>query len=80
MDFTIRWASLEDWDEAMDMVWKTFLKFDAPDCTPETLAPIFKGCSCAQIESVLNRAPMIAAQQGKEAFGIAEVRLAMKEH
>lgn len=52
----------------------------APDCTPETLAPIFKGCSCAQIESVLNRAPMIAAQQGKEAFGIAEVRLAMKEH
>ena len=52
----------------------------APDCTPETLAPIFKGCSCAQIESVLNRAPMIAAQQGREAFGIAEVRLAMKEH
>ncbi len=52
----------------------------APDCTPETLAPIFKGCSCAQIESVLNRAPMIAAQQGRESFGIAEVRLAMKEH
>ena len=51
-----------------------------PDCTPETLAPIFKGCSCAQIESVLNRAPMIAAQQGRESFGIAEVRLAMKEH
>ena len=51
-----------------------------PDCTPETLAPLFKGCSCAQIESVLNRAPMIAAQQGREAFGIAEVRLAMKEH
>ena len=52
----------------------------AADCTPETLAPIFKGCSCAQIESVLNRAPMIAAQQGRESFGIAEVRLAMKEH
>jgi hypothetical protein len=29
---------------------------------------------------VLNRAPMIAAQQGRESFGIAEVRLAMKEH
>ena len=35
MDFTIRWASNEDWEEAMEMVWKTFLKFDAPDCTPE---------------------------------------------
>ncbi|MCR4940513.1 MAG: AAA family ATPase [Treponemataceae bacterium] len=50
------------------------------DCTPEVLAPIFKGFSCAQIESVLNRAPMIASQQGKDTFGIAEVRLAMKEH
>ena len=52
----------------------------ASDCTPESLAQLFKGCSCAQIESVLNRAPMIAAQQDREAFGIAEVRLAMKEH
>ncbi len=52
----------------------------AADCTPEVLAPLFKGCSCAQIESVLNRAPIIAAQKGRESFGIAEVRQAMKDH
>lgn len=52
----------------------------SPDCNPDVLAPIFKGCSCAQIESVLNRAPLLAAQEGKDAFGLAEVRMAMKEH
>lgn len=52
----------------------------APECTPDVLAALFKGFSCAQIESVLNRAPLIAAQNGSETFGLAEVKLALKEH
>ncbi len=30
-EIVIRRASVEDWEPAMEMVWKTFLKFEAPD-------------------------------------------------
>lgn len=35
MGVEIRWAKKEEWDEAMAMVWETFLEFDARDCTPD---------------------------------------------
>ena len=35
MEYAIRWAKQDEWDLAMEMVWETFLRFDAPDCTPE---------------------------------------------
>ena len=35
MEYAIRWAKQDEWYRAMDMVWRTFLRFDAPDCTPE---------------------------------------------
>lgn len=33
--YTIRWALPEDWEPAMDMVWRTFLKFEGKDYTQE---------------------------------------------
>lgn len=33
--YDFRWARPEEWDETMEMVWKTFLKFDACDYTQE---------------------------------------------
>lgn len=33
--YTIRWALPEDWDPAMDMVWRTFLKFEGRDYSQE---------------------------------------------
>jgi len=35
MDYVIRWAKREEWDATMDMVWKTFLKYDGGDCSQE---------------------------------------------
>ena len=35
MDFDVRWAKREEWDEAMHVVWQTFLEFDSKDCSPE---------------------------------------------
>ena len=54
-------------------------KNPADECTPSALAKMLNGASCAQIESVLNRAPLIAAQAGREAFNLEDVRAAIKE-
>ena len=33
--YQIRWAEVEDWTPAMNMIWKTFLKFEGNEYTPE---------------------------------------------
>ena len=33
--YTIRWAKPEDWPETMQMVWQTFMRFEAADYTEE---------------------------------------------
>lgn len=33
--YEIRWMKPEEWDETMDMVWRTFMKYEAVDYTPE---------------------------------------------
>ncbi|MBQ9238962.1 MAG: ATP-dependent metallopeptidase FtsH/Yme1/Tma family protein [Treponema sp.] len=48
-------------------------------CTPETLSQMFHGFSCAKIESVLNRAALIATDAGQNAFTLDDVRTAVKE-
>lgn len=52
--------------------------FDA-ECTVDALATIFRGFSAAHIESVLNRAPLIALQNGRDSFTLADVRSALRE-
>lgn len=33
--YQIRWAKVEDWTPAMNMIWKTFMKFEGPVYTAE---------------------------------------------
>ncbi len=33
--YEIRWAKKRDWEPAMDMIWRTFLRFEAKDYTEE---------------------------------------------
>ena len=33
--YQIRWAEAEDWTPAMNMIWKTFLKFEGNEYSPE---------------------------------------------
>ena len=48
-------------------------------CTPETLAKMTDGYSCAKIESVLNRAALLAGQDNRDAFTMDDFRQACKE-
>ena len=48
-------------------------------CTPQVLAKQFNGFSCAKIESVLNRAALLAGQAGRNSFTLDDVTAAMKE-
>lgn len=53
-------------------------KKPAAQCTPEILARRFEGFSCAKIESVLNKAALLAEQKGNETFSPAEIEEACK--
>ena len=33
--YEIRWARVEEWEPAIKMVWRTFLRFEASDYTEE---------------------------------------------
>lgn len=35
ISYQIRWAGAEDWTPAMNMIWKTFLKFEGNEYSPE---------------------------------------------
>ncbi len=48
-------------------------KAPAPECTPDALARRFNGFSCAKIESVLNRAALLAAQDNRAAFTMEDI-------
>lgn len=54
-------------------------KTHSAECTPQTLAKLFDKFSCAKIESVLNRASLIAAQNERNEFSIEDIKLAMRE-
>ena len=48
-------------------------------CTPETLAKMTDGYSCAKIESVLNRAALLAGQAERTEFTLEDVKRASSE-
>lgn len=51
----------------------------ASSLSAENLAHSFNGFSCAQIESVINRAALIANQAGRNEFTLDDIQLALKE-
>lgn len=54
-------------------------KQPAAECSPETLAKLFNGYSCAKIESVLNGAALLAGQAGRSEFTVEDVKTAAAE-
>ena len=54
-------------------------KDPAAECSPETLARMFNGYSCAKIESVLNSAALRAGQEGRAEFTLEDVKSATNE-
>ena len=54
-------------------------KQPAAECSPETLAKLFNGYSCAKIESVLNGAALLAGQASRSEFTLEDVKTAAAE-
>ncbi len=54
-------------------------KQPAAECSAEVLARLFNGYSCAKIESVLNSAALLAGQEGRAEFTLADVKTAANE-
>lgn len=52
----------------------------AAECTTGVLVKMFDGFSCAKIESVLNRAALLASQAGRSDFTLEDVRAAIREN
>ena len=54
-------------------------KAHSADCTPQTLSKLFNGFSCAKIESVLNRAALLAGQANRSEFTLNDVNAAVHD-
>ena len=54
-------------------------KSPAAECTPEAIAKMTDGYSCAKIESILNRAALLAGQAERDAFTMDDFRSACKD-
>lgn len=54
-------------------------KTPSSECTSSLLVKMFEGFSCAKIESVLNRAALIASQEARLEFTLDDVRRAVSE-
>ena len=54
-------------------------KNPAEEASPEAIAKMTDGYSCAKIESVLNRAALIAGQENRSEFTLADVKRASNE-
>ena len=54
-------------------------KSPAAECTPEAIAKMTDGYSCAKIESVLNRAALLAGQAERTEFTLEDVKRASSE-
>lgn len=55
-------------------------KNPAAECTPSLLVKMFDGFSCAKIESVLNRAALLASQAERSEFTLDDVKQAIREN
>ncbi len=58
----------------------TQAKKRAASCTDHALADLFKGFSCAKIESVLNKAALVASQAGRPEFTLDDVEAAVRSY
>lgn len=75
--FTVPYPDFHAREELVKMYCKG--KAYTEDCSEAVLAKMFDGYSCAKIESVLNRAALLAGQRGAEQFNLEDVRKAAKE-
>lgn len=75
-DYPIRWAKAEEWEPAMKMIWRTFLKFEASDYSDEGIRNFLDFITDEKLFHAFLRGDyqmMVALDQGK-IVGAASVR------
>lgn len=74
--YEIRWAYDEEWEAAMELVWKTFLKFEGNEYTEEGIRNFYEFISDGQLYEAFLEGKyqvMLALDCGK-IIGVASVR------
>ncbi len=74
--YTIRWALPDDWDPAMDMVWKTFLQFEGKDYAQEGIDNFDTFIHDGSLRRMFLKGcyQMLIALDGGRVVGMASVR------
>lgn len=75
-DYPIRWAKAEEWEPAMKMIWRTFLKFEASDYSDEGIRNFLDFITDEKLFHAFLRGDyqmMVALDKGK-IVGAASVR------
>lgn len=74
--FEIRWAHENEWYPAMQMIWKTFLKYEGKDYTPEGIKSFFDFITDSELYSAFLKGEyqmMVALADGR-VIGAGSIR------
>ena len=73
---TVRRAETAEWDSAMEVVWRTFLKFEAPLYGEEGKEHFYEFISGEQLHRMfeIGEYPMWVAVEGSRIVGVASLR------
>ncbi len=74
--YECRWAKADEWIPAMDMVWRTFLKFEGNDYTEEGIRNFYEFITDKDLYRAFLRGnyQMMVALDGTKIIGAASVR------
>ena len=78
LPWELRPAYRDEWQEAMDLAWKTFLKFEADDYTPEGVKSFRDFITDATLRRMFlaGSYDLVVAMEGKRMIGMITLRLA----
>lgn len=74
--YEVRWAKIEEWQPAMQMIWKTFLKFEGNDYTEKGIRNFFDFITDDGLYQAFLRGDyqMMVAMDAERVIGAASVR------
>lgn len=74
--YQIRWAKAEEWRGGMEMVWRTFLKYEADDYTAEGIRNFYDFITDHKLKQSFleGQYQVMVALDGESVVGLASVR------
>lgn len=76
MKYDVRWAKREEWNEAMRVVWRTFERFNAKDCSKEGAAYFQSFLFNEELKQAfyVGRYQLMVALDGARVIGVGSLR------